>query len=228
MNKKYFIIGMFLFLFLISFASAKTYKQETNIDLKISTNESGCVITIDYPNSTAMISEQFMTDGIGYSNYTIDSSLTSSLGEYFYYSNCSEIENSFMITSTGNSQTTAQGLGSLAYLVLMICLTAILIFGGFKLIETENLWVLAIFFFFLSVIFLVYDSWLAYSYQIKFVGADAAVGVPEKLFFGFFALFIIGLIVAVILLFKKIPQIIKAIRKMKAEKEDDWNEGGYE
>ena len=99
MNKQKLILGLFVLsllglAFLISNANALTYKENSDIDLKVPCSNDGvpcsaqasCNITILFPNSTTLINAQPMTNfTIGYFNYTLNSSLaqTTPIGEYY-------------------------------------------------------------------------------------------------------------------------------------------------
>lgn len=122
------------FFFLFSFVSATSFEQETSVDLKISTNSSGCVITVAYPDSGIMIQEQPMTDNVGYANYTLSSTLTSTLGEYKGYSNCSTEEISFNIESSNLNLTIG------FYFILLILSMGIVILGFY----IKDYWVIVL------------------------------------------------------------------------------------
>lgn len=131
---------------------------------------------------------------------------------------------SLLVTNTGEQQTTAEAIGSFSYLALMVFLTCLFLFVGFKLSESENLWVLGIFFMFISLLFLVYNTWLGYEYQLKYVGAAASTAVPEILFYIFLGLLVCGLLVCGLLLFRKLPEFVSWIKvNFKGENEDGWD-----
>lgn len=135
----------------------------------------------------------------------------------------------YRVTPSGISQSTSQGLGSIAYLFLMIILMFVFGFLGFKLSKSKTLWVLGIFFIFLSTLFLVYNTWLGYEYHRNFTGMTDS-STPETIFYIFMLILVLGLLVSLALLFlnwKKVFKYIKQEIKRKDDKDDkeveDWD-----
>jgi hypothetical protein len=231
--KNKLILIMILGLLLISFASASlgTFKQGDCVDIKTILNTTAVTISsLNYPNSsTALGITNMNKNGLTF-NYTFCN--TSSLGTYNYDYNDSEgnvYVNDFLVTANGQTQSTSQGLGSLAFLGLMLVLMFVFGLGGFKLAKSENLWILGIFFMFLSVLLLVYNTWLGYEYHRTLTGlADSSI--PEIIFYIFLFILVLGLLSSLALLFlhwKKVFKYIKREIKRKPEGEDkdveDWN-----
>lgn len=112
---KKFMTVFVLSLFILSFASAITFKQyEEDANLKLPCSYYGanceasaiCTISILYPNNTFMIENQNMTNnGNGMPNITLPN--TETIGEYNYKLSCTQSgesassENTFDITTTG-------------------------------------------------------------------------------------------------------------------------------
>lgn len=192
------------------------------------------ISSIIYPNSTKVLfsPEQNMTQtGTDFNFPTCD--FSSELGYLHVNGHCDAYgtdavwEKTYLITRTGYQQTTGEGINAFAYLALMVFLTCFFIYAGFKLSETEELWVLGIFLFFLAFIFVIYDSWLGYEYQLKYVGAAASSAIPEVLFYILLLVISAGLLTAGILLFKRIPKIIKLLQVKFKKNKDGWDGGDY-
>ena len=136
--------------------------------------------------------------GVNY-NYTFCD--TQDIGEYTYTTlgnpdgtttcnTCSE-EVSFLVNPTGVVQTTAQGISSAIFVILMFGLTFLFGYVGFKLSESQNLWVAGIFFLFLSIIMMVYNVWLGVEYSRNWVGNDNSQ-VPSLIFWIFLTIVTLG------------------------------------
>lgn len=120
-----------MFVVLLSCVSAITYKTNTAIELRHESNATACNISIAYPNSTLLTTNQIMTMTTGYGNYSI--SATNVTGEYEYFGECDGISFSgqFQITKTGvpiSEESSTQSLTRGIYFVGMI---AVLMFLGF-------------------------------------------------------------------------------------------------
>jgi hypothetical protein len=239
-NKIY--LSILLGLFLISFASAMqcdgtflgTYKQNTNINLRQTCDTCSYVTlsSITYPNSTTLnINTNMTKSGIEY-NYSFyaDSLGGNSYSVFGDKDGTLQSENfCFEVTPTGTSQSTSQGIGSMVFLGLMIVLMVVFGFVGFKLSKSDNWWILGIFFMFLSVILLIYNTWLGYEYHKNLSGLGDS-SIPEIIFYIFLLILVLGLLTSLALLFlhwKKVFKYIKKEIKRKPEGEDrdveDWN-----
>lgn len=242
-NKTTGFFFLIIFLLLLPNISAQTYKRGDSIDLKIpfevngtlSTNSAYCNISIKYPNESYLATNIEMTNqNNGYFNYTIPYTKTNTIGEHEWLAYCCDTNarcamgyGSFYITQTGNMQTTSQGIASAVYLMLMLALTIIFLYGGFKFAESEYLWIFGIFSMFLCFIFVVYDVWLGYEFHLNLTGLTGGSGVPEILFYIFMFLLIAGFLISLALLFTKWKKLYKYIktelRKKKENEElDDW------
>lgn len=227
-NKKILTI-LFLSLFLISFVFAsdiKTIKQNEEATLyQMCSNCTYVNITsIKYPNSSVLI----IGEGMNKSgeDYTYSFSDTSNVGNYYYnvcgdkdgISKCEVI--SFEVTATGYSQSTSQGIGSFGYLLLIIILMFVFGYIGFKFFQTENWWILGVFFEFMALIFLVYNSWLGYQYH-KFVTGLPTSNIPETLFYMLLFILVVGSLTCLALLFRHWRKIFRYIKKEIKRKEED-------
>lgn len=109
MFKKKAVLGIFALIFLVGVVSAQYCQTDSFCDLKIPTNESSCLLTISYPNSTNLVFNQSMTINSGYANYSF-SGLNS--GDYNYFSPCGQ--GVLEVTSSGRgSPTTGEALNFL-------------------------------------------------------------------------------------------------------------------
>lgn len=102
---KIVIFAFFLILFIPLIASAKTFIQNQEVDLKFSTNDSSCFVTIEWPNSTTLIFNQSTDSQTGFVNYTIAANLLSEYGIYNSYAGCSNssLFQQFEVTPSGRA-----------------------------------------------------------------------------------------------------------------------------
>lgn len=234
-NKIFGVITFTLFLLVLTSISAQNFlphKIDTNLNLIISSNNAtACNVTyIQYPDASMILVNLNMTKTQNDFNYSIASGNFSSLGNICIGITCTDGSTNEQgsvcrsITPNGVVQSTAQGIGSAIYLGLMMVLTFLFGWIGFKLSESEKLWVLGIFFLFLAVLFMVYDVWLGYDYHRNFTGATDS-GMQEIIFYIFLFLLIAGLVVSAFLLFTHWEQLVKMIKGEIADRkfklEDD-------
>ncbi len=153
----------------------------------------------------------------------------SRIGEYAYGVRCQSsalggsISGKWIVTKTGLSlQSTSQGLGSLSFLILMISLTGLFGWIGFKLTESKSLWVLGIFMLFLSILFVTYDVWLGYEYQSTLTGTTSTI--PQTIFYIFLFLVVAGLLVCLALLFTRWKEVVKYLKDYFNKKEEDTDD----
>lgn len=219
------------------------YKSGQDIDLKVPCFNNGtycsistaCNITIQYPNGSALIHNQVMDNQVSYYNYTIPRNYTGINGNYFSSmsccgSSCGYSTFTFDITPNGFNQTTAQGINSLAYLIILVALTFFLGWLGFKLIDTEYWWAFGILLLVLSLFLVVYDVWVGYEYQAILTGLGEANTMQV-----FFVILLVvigaGMTVAVIVMLKnwsKLKGKIKeAITEDQGEDDDGWDNNNF-
>lgn len=126
-NKAVIFAVLFLFFF-INIIGAKTYPQGIEVNFKISTNESSCNITIEYPNTTNLIDNQGMTLATGYANINTN---FDTIGVYNYYSNCGS--GNFEVTTNGNKGDISQILLYIFLGTILIFLFGLSVYGGTKI-----------------------------------------------------------------------------------------------
>ena len=228
------LLTLILGLFLISFISAEsigTFKQNQNVTLPqlCSTCTYINITSITYPNGSLIISNIAMTKDGSYFTYNLTNDYTTTLGTYGVNGIGNDVDCSasgcvwaytFEITPNGLSQSTSQGIGSAIFLVLMIILMFVFGFLGFKLFKTENLWILGIFFMFLSGMFLVYNTWLGYEYHRLFTGLTDS-SIPETIFYIFLLVLVLGSLTTVALLILNWKKVFRYIKQEIKRKESD-------
>lgn len=225
-------IVLFLSLLCLPIILAQDYlpqKIDTDFDLIISSNNAtNCNITnIQYSDGSARLLILQMTRTGNDFNYTIDKGNFSNLGDICFGVTCvdsiSNIETGSIcrtVTPNGIVQSTAQGIGSIAFLGLMLVLTFLFGWMGFRLSESDKLWILGIFFLFLSVLFMVYDVWLGYDYHRNFTG-NVDSSMPEIIFYVFMFLLVAGLVISGLLLFTHWKEYARYIKR--EIKDRDYN-----
>jgi hypothetical protein len=225
--KQIYFVGLLIMLLVLPFilADTETYPVNKDISLPLSCTLNGAIpsnstnfnISISYPNGTTFINNKQATSlGNGLFSYDINFPI---LGLYPVQTFCWDGSNTgsnpndyYDITPNGLAQSTAQGIGSAMFLGLMIVLTFLFIWLGFKLGESDKLWVLGLFFIFLSILFIVYDVWLGYEYHRNFTG-NVDSSTPEIIFYIFMFLLVSGLIISGVLLFTKWKKLVKYIKR---------------
>ncbi len=219
--KKLFLI-MFFGVLLIGMANASLggYNPNECVNIKTILNTSEVTISsLSYPNSsTALGITNMEKNGLTF-NYSFCD--TSTYGTYNYDYNDTEgnvYVNDFII---GKVQTTAQGLGSVIFLILMIVLMITFGLLGFRLAKTDNLWILGIFFMFLSILLLIYNTWLGYEYHRTLTGLQGS-SIPETIFYIFLFLLVLGLLTSIALLILHWRKVFKYIkREIRSNPKDD-------
>ena len=237
---KKIIIFLILGIFLISFISAGESggllvgKQDDCIS--IPQECSSCtyvnVTTITFPDLTQLSIQSIMTKNGNSYNYSFCN--TTQLGSYTYCMDgdidgiSTSVCKDFQITQLGFLQSVAQGIGSFGYLILMITLMFVFGYLSFKFFSTENWWIMGIFFGFMSLIFLVYNSWLGYSYHKMVTGLPAS-NMPVTFFYMLLLLLVIGSLTCIALLFRHWRKIFKYMKREIKRKEpndadfEDWD-----
>lgn len=226
MRKIFLLLICFLLIANISaLDSLGTYRQNENVRIvQVCSDATYITISsISFPNSTTAITEVNMTS-LGSGEYYYDFNNTITLGRYDIRGISDGCENTFAtyfdITGTGLNQSTSQGIGSAMFLFLMIVLMFVFGIVGFRLFKTKNLWVLGVFFEFLAVIFLIYNTWLGYQFHRSLTGLPDSK-MPEILFYIFLLLLILGLLVSVALLVLNWKKVFKYVKREIKKKDDD-------
>lgn len=225
-------ITLIMSLLSLSFISAIDYlpqKINTPFDLVVSSNNAtNCNVTsIQYPSgSTSLVNYEMNKTGHDF-NYTINETNFANLGNICFGITCTDgltIETGSVcrtITPNGNTQSTSQGIGSFAFIILMLGLTVLFGYIGFRLSESQYLWVVGIFFLFLCVIFTIYDVYMGYEYHRLLTGINDGSGLPEIMFYAFMFLLVAGLLVSLGLLFTNWKKLVKYIKR--EIKDRDYN-----
>ena len=122
------------------------------------------------------------------------------------------------VKTIGIEKTEFQGFAIFSYLFLMLTLTIMFGWMGFKFSDSDKLWVLGILFIFLSMLFVVYDVWLGYEYHKNYTGASSS-GMPEMIFNIFLFILVAGLVISAVLLFTKWEKLVKRFRQELKDKQ---------
>lgn len=169
---------------LISLTSAQSVvKQDIEFDLRVPFIVNGttpsasatCNVTIEYPNSTLLANGISMTrNANGVYNFTVVASNTSTLGTYEWVTyccdgaKCASGSDSFEITRSGRTLTTANGIIYLFVIFGLLTLLGLCIWGSIKVpwrnyrdaedtvISLNNLRYLKMFLIFVSYLVLLY------------------------------------------------------------------------
>lgn len=113
-----------------------TYQQNKCLDVKGKINDSSANVTIYYPNSSIAVNNQLMSQITGeIFNYTFCYTTTTGIYIYDYCDSNGEncVENSFMITPTGDRLDQAQGIMYIFVLISMIGIFIFTVWGSIKL-----------------------------------------------------------------------------------------------
>ncbi len=151
MKKGRILALVLVFSILASLIFVSAYKQNSAIDIKISTNQTPCRITIQAPNSTNLIFNQSMTSqtGTGYANYTLSATNSSSTGVYNYFAEC----NSYIYSGLFSITTTGEDLGTSQALTILGLLGFTFLLFGIARGQQINSWKLRLFFDTFSILF---------------------------------------------------------------------------
>lgn len=204
----------------VPYTFVQTCSDATYMTLDIITTPSGAVVPIN-ENMTLNGSRSWVY------NYT-----PTQLGRYDFLGftdGCSQSFGTYIIvTPNGLIQSTSQGIGSMMFMFLMIALTFLFGWIGFKLTESKNLWVLGIFFLFLSLLLVVYNVWLGYEYHRNFTGLTDS-SMPETIFYIFMFLLVAGFLSSLGMLFLRWKDLGRYIKQqIKNRKEDEEFDKDFE
>jgi hypothetical protein len=218
-------IGLLLLSSVYALDSLGTFKQDEAVRVTQVCSDATYIniSSIAYPNgNTAESGIEMISAGSGEFYYWFND--TSNLGRYQVRGISDGCTNQFAfyfdVTPTGSLQTTSQGIGSAMFLILILSLTGLFGWMGFKLTESKNLWVLGIFFLFLSIIMVVYNVWLGYEFHRNLTGFTDS-SMPEIIFYIFLLLLVLGLLSSVALLFTRWKEVFKYIKKEIKRKDED-------
>ena len=145
--KKILLFALLMLLVPVVTASSYNFEQGKNINLKticydidnnfcIATTK--CNITIWYENNSLLVDNQPMSYNPNYYNYTLTSSQTKKIGNYFASVICvgnttGSSTFSFEITPTGSTLSIAQGIVYIIFLVAIIFLFSLSLYGSIKI-----------------------------------------------------------------------------------------------
>jgi len=227
MNSKYLAFA-FAFIFLIGIVGA--YQADVVTELKFrctlnnaipsaSTNYS---FILSYPNGSTAVSANATSLGNGLFNYSVQLPIGTYKSDEFCSDGTYSYSNTefYEFSAIGFSQSTSQGISSAIFLFLMLALTCLFGWIGFKLVESKSLWIMGIFFLFLSTIFIVYDVWLGYEYHRSFTGLSSSA-MPETIFYIFMFLLMAGILASLALLFTRWKDLARYIKGELTKKKED-------
>lgn len=125
---------LFIILMNLTFISAQTFKQNSEVDIQVSCLNVNCSeqvnISVFYPNTSIAINNQEMTNKSGFVNFTFSD--TSTLGTYKYITN-NGFENTFAITPSGNTPVSqGESIIILSSIFIILLLSSMFLYGGFK------------------------------------------------------------------------------------------------
>lgn len=189
-----------------------------------------CDYTLFYPNGSAMVTSAAGVNVNGLCTYSTSSNILGTHGGNMYFTNGADngrANFNFQVTMDGRIQSISQGIGSLAYLLIMIGLTFVFGYIGFRLSDSEYLWVLGLLFLVFSIFFVVYDLWLAYEYRINLTGLGEA-GMAEIFFFILLIILLAGLTVAIVVVFKNWKKVKDKIKQAITEDDDKDDDDGWD
>lgn len=132
-------------------------------------------------------------------------------------------EQVFIINHLGKEITTGQSISSLSYLIIMLFLMSFFGILGIKLSGSTYLWVIGVFFLFLSLMFLVYNTWLGYEYHLLLTGLPNS-NTPQIIFYVFMTLLLSGTLVSTALLFLHWKKVFRYIKKEIKRPEDNYED----
>lgn len=228
-------LGIIILFFLVGFVSALD-SQGTGIEGQNFTFVQTCddatwitISTIQFPNRSVESIETNMSSlGGGAFQYNFTNIINGRHDVTGISDGCTKTFSTyFEVTDSGSKQTTAEGLGSSIYLILILALITMFSYMGFKLVNSDELWVFGVFLIFIALILVVYAAYLNMFYYSFFIGSLNTSSLPSVLFVFLLFCVVISLMVAGLLLFKKIPMIIGKLFKGTLDKEDGWDRNAF-
>ena len=222
-----FLIMLTLLTIPLISANLGTFKQGDCVDVKTILNTTSVTLsTLNYPNGTIAVSEQDMTNVAGLTwNYTYCETDTLGTYNYDYYDADNNVYvNSFEISPSGATQTTAQGIGSISFILLLFGLMIIFGFIGWKLLNNDLFWAGGVLFIGMALLILIYNVWLVYEFKLNYTGSSPDALIPQVLFIIFLTVLTCGLMTAFVLLvtkWKVVKDKFKNAIKPEEEDKDD-------
>jgi len=224
-HRTLFIVGLMLLLIEILpyLASAQlTFIPNEPADIKVScfdVNDNFCAastvcnITIVSPNATVISDNEEMTNQGNYFNYTTP--ILTERGEYNCIVSCEKSGvygyTSFTFVVTG-IPAISQGNVAVGILLSLVAIAFLFVFIGFKFIQEDQTFPIALFFILVALIISVYVIYLGFIYSRDILVSSLATSGQQAIFIGI----LLGLtgIVFIALLFL----IIKALKEIKIRK----------
>lgn len=160
-----------------------------------------------------------------------------SLGEYYIHVQCNNSDSGGFISIPVDviqpqtiQQNEAQSIGSFSYLMMLIFITAFLGYLGFKLSDSEKLWVMGLLFIVMCLFMVIYDVWVGYEYQQTLTEVGNA-GMMMNVFIMLIISIGVGLTIAVVIFVRNWKKIKKAMIEAwneEEEEDDDWDNNKYD
>lgn len=232
--KKTLILFVFI-IFLISFIPAQSFYFELNESINyrfrcFDTDNNYCssgtqlLVSIEDPEGINSIDNSSMTYNPTYFNHTLP---TDKIGDYdvlivspSYNGTVSEF--TYSVNPLGRVQTTAQGINSAIFLVIIVAFTLVFLGLSFKLTQYPELRVLNLFFIGFTMIFFIYSLHLGYLYML-----NLAVFTTDAIRIIYFvaSIFIVtGVFVSMVVYFMNITSQFKSEQR-SVRNSDGWDGG---
>ena len=172
-----------------------------------------CNITILLPNMSLLVDNLVMTNQGSYYNYTTDT--LTERGEYNAIVLCDDGSaagyTTFAFTVTG-IPATSQGNVAVGILLSLVAVAILFIFIGFKFIETDKTFPIALFFIAFALIICVYAIYLGFIYSRDILVSSLAMGGQQTIFIGSLIGFTGLIFIAMLYL------IVKTLKEIKERK----------
>jgi len=179
-----------------------------------------CNLTIIYPNGTAMIDNQLMSNMGSYHNYTISSELNNKLGILLGTQACNDAgvtgSGTFEaeVSPSGKSFSAGEGIAGLGIIAVALVLAFFFMFLGFKLSENERLFPLTLLFLLISFAFVIYSLHLSYAYTVDVFQYGSLGNVSSVIYTSILWLLIgVGLISTILILMSSIRELGRAAKQ---------------
>lgn len=176
-----------------------------------------CNITIIYPNGTAFIDQQEMTNNGYYLSYALTSAQTKPLGTYKSITECASgiqkgsLSFSFLVTTTGDNQGIGSDTWRLAIVIIILIVAGLFAFAGYSFDPSR--WVIKSSLFIGSLLAAVVAVGIGITYAV-----DPNV---SKLMTGALVLIIAVVTITITaLLIYYFKAIVKAVKDVKKDKEE--------
>ena len=224
MRKLYFTLLLSLLLINLCSANLGTFKLNECVDIKTILNTSSVKLsTLNFPLDGGIIASNQPMQNIAGKTWNYTTCNTTELGIYdydYFDAEGNTYVNSFEITNSGSLQTTSQGLGSIAFILLLFGLMLLFGYVGWKLLNSDLLWAAGALFIVLALLMMIYSVWLVYEFKLNYTGSSPDATVPEVIFYIFMTILVCGLMTAGILIFTKWREVSKKFKAALKPEED--------